>query len=389
MKASAKIRAKYVNLSNSQKKIIIYVITFIIILFTYAILHKCYILIFPPQPPIPSIMIRHGSTIEIPSGSPLRSQIEIKVVRLSEKPHIISFPGFVEANPALTVNILPPLAGRLMSMKVGVGEQVESDQILAEISSPDFTQAFSDHEKALSTFKLASDLLNRAKGVLKIGGNSLQSVQQAQNDYLLAQAELTRAANKLKTLNNDGNGLLTIHSPIKGRVTALNYGIGSYINDLDEPLMSISNIEHVWVTAHIPESVAGLVKKEQSVDIHLPAYPKKIFHGKVNFVNAFLEPDTRRNKTRIVLSNPNGKLQPNMFATVDIRIKQTPQIIIPISAVVMNNDTTSVYVESSPWICERREIELGYQDGEHVRVISGLKAGERIVTCGGMFINDK
>ena len=76
-------------------------------------------------------------------------------------------------------------------------------------------------------------------------------------------------------------------------------------------------------------------------------------------------------------------------ANVQISIKEAPQILIPLSSVLMNNESSVVYVESSPWVCERREIELGDEDGQFVRVLSGLKPGERIVTCGGMFLNDK
>jgi cobalt-zinc-cadmium efflux system membrane fusion protein len=120
----------------------------------------------------------------------------------------------------------------------------------------------------------------------------------------------------------------------------------------------------------------------------MPAYPKVIWHGTVSFVSSFLEPDTRRNKTRILLPNPNGKLQPNMFATIKVTVNQPSRPVIPLSAVLMNNETTSVYVEVAPWVYKRREVTLGTEDGEHVRVLSGLNPGERVVVCGGVFIND-
>jgi cobalt-zinc-cadmium efflux system membrane fusion protein len=77
-----------------------------------------------------------------------------------------------------------------------------------------------------------------------------------------------------------------------------------------------------------------------------------------------------------------------MFATVQVAIAQPDLIIIPNSAILMNNDTTSVFIETKPWIFERREIQLGFEDDDHVRVLSGLKAGDRIVAYGGVFIND-
>ena len=81
-------------------------------------------------------------------------------------------------------------------------------------------------------------------------------------------------------------------------------------------------------------------------------------------------------------------MQPNMFATVNIALNQPDQIMVPVSAILMNDDTTSVYIESTPWTFIRREVVLGTEDGDRVRVIAGLKAGDRIVSSGGVLVND-
>ena len=64
------------------------------------------------------------------------------------------------------------------------------------------------------------------------------------------------------------------------------------------------------------------------------------------------------------------------------------QIIVPLSAVLMNNDTTSIYVETAPWTFESRAVELGTEENNAVHIISGLKAGERVVVSGGILVND-
>ena len=130
------------------------------------------------------------------------------------------------------------------------------------------------------------------------------------------------------------------------------------------------------------------IKKNQAVNITLPAYPKQTLNSTISFINSWIDAETRRNKTRIAIANPQKILQANMFATVQVAIAQPDLIIIPNSAILMNNDTTSVFIETKPWIFERREIQLGFEDDDHVRVLSGLKAGDRIVAYGGVFIND-
>ncbi len=383
------LRTKYTSLSDRQKL----VVTLLVALFSLlsmALLFKCCLAIaankknVAPEP----IIIRQEKKIIIPKNSPLRSQMMIKTVKTSTTPHMVSFPGIVEADPSRIVNILPPLTGHLIALNVKLGDTVKQNQVLAVIRSPDLARAYSDHKKALSILKLTTEALRRTRGVNRAGANSIKDIDLAQNNYIQAVNELKRTKATLKTLGHNGFSLLNIKSPTEGRVTALNYGIGSYINDLTAPLLTVSNIKSVWVTANIPENLTGVVSKDLPVDVFLAAYPKQILHGKVTFVNAFLEPDTRRNKTRIAFPNPDGKLQPNMFATVKIALTQPNQVIIPLSSILMNNDTTTVYVETTPWTFVKRDVELGTEDGENVRILSGLNAGERVVTSGGVLVND-
>ena len=389
MKIQEKIRAKYTNFPHRKKPAAILLIILFCFLIMVLLLKGCHALANSKhKAPTEPMMLRLGTEIKIPPKSPLRSQITIETVHTSNLPHVLSFPGVIEADSRCTVDIRPPLTGRLVSIKVRLGDHVKRNQILAVISSPDLALANSDNDKAQSVLTYTRDALKRAQEVNRAGGNSIKDVQLAQSDYIQSAAEAHRTEAKLKTLGNNRFSLLTMKAPIQGIITALNYGIGSFINDPTVTLMTISNLTKVWVTANIPESLVGVVAQDQPVKIYLPAYPQEVLRGKVTFVNSFLEPDTRRNKTRIAFSNPNGKLQPNMFATVKVSIPQFALILIPVSAILMNDDTTSVYVETAPWIFKRRVVQLGLEDSNQVRVVSGLKTGERIVVDGGVFIND-
>jgi len=175
---------------------------------------------------------------------------------------------------------------------------------------------------------------------------------------------------------------------MSGTVTALNYGIGSFINDPTATLLTISNLDTVWVTANVPEDLLGLISKGLPVEVELPAYPGQKLRGTISFVSALLEPDTHRNKTRIAFANPDGKLKPNMYATVSVAVPQASQVAVPPSALLMNNDSTTVFVEVAPWTFVRRAVELGREDDDYVRIVSGLHAGDRIVVRGGVLLND-
>ena len=388
MKIRTILQKKYASLTPRQKQIThvstVLACLFIIVLFKW--LHG--LTISKQSIPVEPMLMREDNKIIIPLHSPLREKMTVQSVHVSNQPHKVVFPGVVEADPKLTVNVLPPLTGRLTSLKVGLGEFVKKNQILAEISSPDLAQAFADNDRAKSLLTLSVNAFKRAQDVNRVGGNSVKDVQMAQSDYLQAQAEANRTAVKLKILGQNEFSQLTIKSPGAGWITAINYGVGSYINDPMSTLLSISNTSTVWVTANIPENLAGAVKKNLPVRVSMPAYPKVILNGVVSFVSSYLDPDTRRNKTRISFQNKDGKLQPNMFANVHILLPQPNLIMVPITSILMNDDTTSVYAETSPWVFERREVQLGTEDGQEVRVLSGLKAGDRIAIEGGIFIND-
>jgi len=385
----SKIHTKYVRLPDHQKPIALLIAALLGIAVLILLLNCCLLIASSKKPPPAApVMIRKGEMIIVPETSPLRLKMSIKTVSMSKDPHVVSFPGMIESNPSFTVNILPPLAGRLISIKVKLGDVVQPNQLLAVIRSPGLAQAYSDRNKALSMLKLTQEALKRAKYVNRAGANAIKDIELAQSNYIQALSEFDRAKATIKTLGKNSFSLLNIKTPIKGRVTAVKYGIGSYINDPTTPLMTITNIDSIWATANIPENFIGVVAKGQPAEIFLPAYPKEILHGTVSFVNSFLEADTRRNKTRIALPNPGGKLQPNMFTTVKIALPQPLQILIPLSAILMSDDNTSVFVETTPWTFVRRLVELGTEDNNNVRVLSGLKAGERFVVAGGVLMND-
>ena len=382
------IRSYYKTLNERQRSIIILVVPICALLVCFIFFKAIFLFFHKPNNVQAPLFIRQGNQILVPNHSPLRSQLVIEAVKALSVPHEVSIPGVVESQPYTMVDILPPGVGRLIRLKVDLGDYVERDQVIAVIRSPDLALAYSDYKKAQSARKYALNALYRAKKVNQAGANSLKDVELADTNYKQAIAELKRTQAVLKALGQHHKSLLTIKSPVRGRVVSLNYGLGSYITDSTSPILTIANNYSVWVTANVPENLVALVKPGLAADISLSAYPSLHWHGKVNFVNAIVESDSRRNKTRIVIDNPELKLQPNMYATVHMAFPQQKQIMVPVTAVVMNDDTTSVYVEVQPWVFERHRVWLGAEDLDKVRVVAGLKPGELVVTLGGILVND-
>src|SRR5471032_1791024 len=335
------------------------------------------------------MLVRQGDRITVPANSPLRARLSVGAVAASAAAHSVSLPAVVEADPARSVNIVPPLTGRLLELKVKLGDSVRAGQLLAVIGAPDLAQAVADADKARDARALAQRALQRAHGVNEAGANASKDLETAESNFAQASAEATRAEARLKTLGAGAGGrTLSLTAPIAGTITALVSGASAYLNDPTATLMTIASLDQVWVTAYVPENLVAAVGKGAPASVSLPAYPGLTRQGSVAFVGAVLESDSHRNKARISFANADGKLKPNMYASVTLMLPQAAQVSVPASALLMNNDSSTVFVEVAPWTYQRRSVELGAEDGDNVRVVSGLNAGERVVTRGGVLLND-
>ncbi len=345
------------------------------------------------QEATPPALVLRGDQFIIPQGSALRSRLLVQQVAVNNSPHTLESPAVVEADPARTVNILPAVSGRVVKLGVRLGDRVVKGQLLAVIESGDLAQAYADDDKARDALQHAERTLERVRGLYQAGSGALKDLEQAESDYAQAKAEFSRAEARLEEIGvpsqpKDGLRLLTITAPTAGSVTALMTAPGAFVNDVTASLMTIANLDSVWVTANVPEIDIAYIAKGQSVDVSFAAYPGQVFHGTVTFVSDVVEPDTRRNKVRIVFPNPGGKFKPNMFANVSFNIPQKSSVFVPNSALLMDNDNTVVFVEVAPWTFIKRPVIPGYGEGDGARIDQGLKSGDRIIVKGGVLLND-
>lgn len=342
-----------------------------------------------PPPPPPALQ-RQGDKIIIPADSALRSRIAFAPAGTRIIGAKLSAPGQVEADPARTISVLPPLAGRLAELKVALGDRVAAGQELAVIDSPDLAQAYEDDEKAADLLSLADKTLKRQQQSQEIGVASDHDLDQAKSDQLQAASERARTTARLKDLGAEAGDRhrLVIRAPVAGSVTALDVAQGAMLNDPTQPVMILSDLSTVWVTALVAERDLGAVAKGQPAEVTLDAYPGKIWAGKVAFVADLIEPDSRRTKVRIAFANPDYALKPNMFATVTLKDRETSQVVLPTSALLMNNDRATIFVETGDWVFERRVVEFALEEGGEVAISSGVKPGDQVVIKGGILLND-
>jgi cobalt-zinc-cadmium efflux system membrane fusion protein len=338
-------------------------------------------------------LLHQGGRIRIPEKSPLRERLTIAAAAAEERSAMVTAPGIVESDPARTINVLPPGTGRVREVRVALGDRVQRGQALATIDSPDLAQAYADCDRAAAAAQLAARNLRYQEEQLEIGAAARRDLESARNDASQAAAEYERSRVRLRAMGaaEDARGegrLLMVRAPAAGSITAFAIAPGATINDDTQSIMTLADLSVVWVTALIAERDVGSVTRDQDAEITVAAYPGRTLHGKVLFIADVIEPDSRRDKTRIALPNPDGSLKPNMFATVTLRGAGRPRVVLPSSALLMNNDRTSVFIAVAPWTFERRTVQPLLEEGTQVTIESGVAPGEQVVIRGGILLND-
>ncbi|MFZ6654438.1 efflux RND transporter periplasmic adaptor subunit [Undibacterium sp. TJN19] len=337
-------------------------------------------------------LVRDAASIRIPELSPLRKSLVIAPVAEQSIERAIVIPGTIEIDAASSIKVVPPVTGRIIQLNKRLGDNVKVGDALFSIDSADIALAYSDANKAQSALLLAKRNLQRQKDLVDAEIAARKDFEQAEADYAQANSEATRTKARLTQLGASAGASAghqyQLRSPIAGRVIELTGAQGGFWNDTNAPLMTVADLSSVWMVANIQEKDLSQVFLGQTAKITLNAYDNESFEGKVRYIGDVLDADTRTIKVRIAIDNHSGRFKPGMFAKVNLSGQKHQSPAIPTSALVQNGFNTRVFVEKSPWVFEPRIVKTAAQVGDQIEILSGLKAGERIVVKEGVLLND-
>jgi membrane fusion protein, heavy metal efflux system len=336
-------------------------------------------------------LVRQGNRVTVPDHSPLQDRLQVEPVQRSTVQHQVTAPAAVEADPARQAKILPPLAGRVVELKVHPGDAVKKGQELLVLDAPDFVAAQADYTRAKTVLVQAGRTVTRQEDLATHGVIGQKDVDQARTERESAQSDFDRAKDRLKSFGMDPDTVasgsqLVVRSPMSGKVLDVATAPGEFRNDLNVPMMTVADLSTVWVTANVQEKDIHLVHKGDVATATFAAYPDEKFDGHVLFVADVLDPDTRTAKVRISYDNEDGRLKPAMFATVILRTWTTADLTVPTSALVMSGDRTTVFVQTEPRTFEQRPVQVGEQQDSRTIVISGVTEGARVLVRNGALL---
>lgn len=302
----------------------------------------------------------------------------------------------IEAAADLQARVGPRVAGRITSLGAGVGDRVKKGQVLAELDSAELGRAKADYLAALAVSEVAEGSAGRERALFEKKISSEKDWREAQASAIKARAERDAAENRLHALGLSDADLpelkdeghysssIPITAPISGAVVERSVTLGEMVESTDS-LFIVMDLREVWILVDVYERDLPKVRVEQRATIRVAAYPERSFEGTVQSIGAIVEPRTRAVKVRVVLENPGGVLKPGMFATVTLRGTEgagRERLLLPSTAVARDGDRTIVFVPRGDLEFELREVKLGIESGGLVEVITGLSAGEPVVTRG-------
>jgi membrane fusion protein, heavy metal efflux system len=337
-----------------------------------------------PAADTPASVTGSNGQITIPDGSPLRSALSFDTARTVTLSDVVTATAAVESDPARTVKLFPPMAGRVVALNVHLGDPVRKGEPLVTLDSPDFTSAQADYAHALTAYRQAKNNLTRERDLAQYGIAAQRDVEQAETDFSQADGDRQRAASRLTVLGLDTSVVLkdqalVIRSPIEGRIIDLSVGSGEFHNDPTVPVMTIADLGTVWLSANVPEKdLHGIQAGDRAVAI-VSAYPEDTIRGVVAMVGAVVDTATRMTKVRVTVPNPRGRLKPGMYATITFAARPRPRVVVPATSLLQVSDSDYVFVEVRPWTLERRAVVVGHLDGNRAIVRDGISGGQRIV----------
>jgi len=309
--------------------------------------------------------------------------------------------GKIAVNGDRATPVFSPYSGRITRVIAGLGDTVKAGSPLATLEASEFVQAQNDLATAAAQVKIARINETRKHALYDAKGGSLQDWQQAQTDLTTAETALGSVRNRLSILGLSAakvaglesahaiNPSATLTAPIAGVVVDRQVGPGQFVQSgAGTPLFTIADPSSVWLLANVRETDAGLVKLGQTVEVHVLAYPKRAFNARVTYVAALVDSTTHRLPVRAEIENRDGALKPEMFANFRILTGDASESpAVPETAVVYEGDAAHVWLVAGEGLLEYRAIRTGRSNDGLIEVLDGLKPGDRVVTKGGLFID--
>ena len=317
---------------------------------------------------------RHMMTVALAAQKPPPAVVATAPAReLDWQPTLHSVGSFAATQGII---VSAELDGAVTQIAFEPGAAVAAGQLLMQ---QDVSTESSQLANAEAAAALAALSLERAKQLRANGSNA-----QIELDVANATSQQTQAAvATIRTMI----AKKTIRAPFAGRAGIRQVNLGQFLRS-GAAIVSLQALDPIFFNFTLPQQNAGQVKAGQTIAAVVDAFPGAAFAGTISAMNPNIDEVTRALGLQATLPNPDGRLQPGMFGSVDVQLPVSEKVItVPLSAIVYNPYGNAVYLvepakEGGGQVARQQFVQLGARRGDQVAILKGVEAGAVVVTAG-------
>jgi cobalt-zinc-cadmium efflux system membrane fusion protein len=324
------------------------------------------------------------------------SHVQVLTVQPTTLTRSLRLTGAVAYNGFRTTPVITQVSGPVSRVVIAPGQRVTQGQPMLYVASPDYSQLRTNYLKAKDAYVLAQKAYTRAQDLFQHHAIAEQNLEQAESAEVQAGGDLVAAQAALKVMGiSDPDELVKappsfevpVRAPIGGLVVEQDVSAGQLLQPGTTQCFMISDTSTVWVLVNIYQKDLPYVRTGDSVTIQTDTYPEA-FHGRIAYVAASLDPSTRTLQARIETPNPGDKLKKDMYVVTTVNAGAIRNAIaLPDAAVLRDTENQPfVYAEAAANQFGRRTVTLGESLDGQSEITSGLKAGDKVVGNGSLFL---
>ncbi len=327
--------------------------------------------------------------------------VNVTTVEKGEMLQLSTLYGKLSANK--TVALAPRAPGKVASVPVKVGDEVNVGQVIIQLDDSDTRAQVEQNEAALAialagqleaevTLEEARVNLERMEILYAQDAISLQGLETARNTYnrlnsgrsdamvRQAQANLSYWRNQLDNL--------TITTPIKGLVASLKGEPGEMLG-ANITAATVVNLDVMVAECNVPEGLINSVRTGDIIKVRVPSAGSRLFDGKITSVSPAADIQSRSFPVKVEIQNPDHQLKAGMFVEIDMIAGERKEVIrVPKEAVLDKDESKVVYLVKDGIACETR-VSPGISNTDLVEIVEGLQEGDIIVITGQNMIKDQ
>ncbi|MDE3156519.1 MAG: efflux RND transporter periplasmic adaptor subunit [Acidobacteriota bacterium] len=351
------------------------------------------------------------NTVRLDRAAQQNAGVTVGTVRTETRTSQLEAPGLVALDETRTARIGSLVEGIVTSVFLEIGDRVMAGQRLADLHSHIVHDAWAAYRKALAERRrqttevaYAVEAEQRASRLYAARAIPLQEVQRARADRVaaeealdVARTEVRRAEEELQhygiTSGEDPTGeageQIPVRTPIAGVVLDRMVTQGTAVTP-GAPLFVVSDLSTLWALAEIDETRLSRVAVGRPVAVRVAAYPDETFAGRITFIADTVNPKTRRVSVRCEVPNPDGRLKPEMYATIALGAGDPRTVlVVPEDAVQMLDGHPAVFVADGPDRFRAQVVTTGATADGRIEITEGLAPGQSIVTAGAFLLKSE